>query len=838
MMNKFKILLLLLTISSSTSVFAINPVVSPTFETSCNWANVNERFYMPIWQSTMNIYPQDLIQTPGLSFISNWDSQVNIWSRENWITSSNCSNISWWTPPLGWRVSSVSPWNSTWVLAFANNDCTISIPTTINPATPIAQFVYKVWYKTSLWLLSWDTSIGYFYHEPIWLWVWSRTLIPDQTNRIWSDVSIHPNECWNVYLSYCWDWVQDSTQWEQCDLWAQNWVPGSWCSATCTTASIAPTCQNLTINWWVTPVTVTAGSTVNFEWTGTNLGSSPEYILTITNTTSNTVEATLTWTTGNFVYTFNNTANYSATLTIRISPTEIIWWTNWCLRSLWVWWGWGWGWGGWGGWGGWVWWGWGGWSSNRCWDWIVQRPNSNGQYEECDINAPWCINCTIATTITNPWVRPWNITITNPWITWWYFDISNYKVIVGDSTPIFGLFDNIEFTSSENIYLSWKTVGINNNYPGIISWVSKSYTLGNVWLWSIQFLDHHVYDWSGNIIDSVYITVNYPSSITLFTWWVLQDFKWRTSWLWTSPYKDARTDYTYPSQWTDNFYVNVQFFEEALWVRVSKNMVAGIAWGNAFVYNPVWFDANYIAGTFISSLANGNFVNASTNTSNVVWQNLSSLISDAKVVWNDETNDVIENKNTSEKSSLISFDTSLLLPSTWVTSEIDNMYQLTLLDKLWDNENILVKKSWDIHINASAWPLNLDWVKTVVIENWDLIIDRDIEYIWTDSSWAFIIKNGNLLINKDVTKISWAYLVLNWIIDSSNWSTSNQLIVDWSLMWNSGNLSMNRTYVRWTLNSSVLTTWIIINYSNRVFRNPPPMLTYFINQYNQNKVSK
>jgi hypothetical protein len=152
-----------------------------------------------------------------------------------------------------------------------------------------------------------------------------------------------------------------------------------------------------------------------------------------------------------------------------------------------------------------------------------------------------------------------------------------------------------------------------------------------------------------------------------------------------------------------------------------------------------------------------------------------------------------------------------------------------------------------MNIQSYPQPIMLKWVKTIIIEKWDLEINNDIYYDSAEknASWAFIVKNGNIRISKDVRHIAGVFLAMNinweawkWILESIDWETANQLIVDWSLYWNSENLSKDRTYVRWTEWSTALATWIIINYSNRSLKNPPSMLTYFIEQYTQKRVAK
>lgn len=440
-------------------------------------------------------------------------------------------------------------------------------------------------------------------------------------------------------------------------------------------------------------------------------------------------------------------------------------------------------------------------------------------------------------TKTNPWENwPWKITVTNPWAVNSYFALSSYKIIAWDWVPLFTDRDEIRFESSSNLYLGWQPAWIVNKANSIISWTGKVYILPSwVWVWRVDFLDHKVYDGSGNLVDIVYRTVNYPATIKLFDGNEIKNFKWNTSkFSQNEIYRDTDISAIYPSQWINNFYVNLGYIEEAMPIRVTKNIVSNVSWWNAYIYNPLWFDVNYVVGNYIDKLAQWNFTTTSVNARNRLWQNLSSLTSD--IVSDSSFNNKINETNIIEGSQINSTDLSRNNNlSDVVINDINDFNQLA---QVGDNSNIRTIKNKNLVIDYNASDIFLSWVKTIVVENWDLIINRNISYLWTDSSWAFVVKSGNILVAKNVSKISWVFLVMNWEIWSSNWATEKQLIVEWSLYGNSENLSQNRTYVRWTEWSTALTTWVIINYSNRVLKNPPPMLTNFVNEYNEKRVSK
>ncbi len=289
---------------------------------------------------------------------------------------------------------------------------------------------------------------------------------------------------------------------------------------------------------------------------------------------------------------------------------------------------------------------------------------------------------------------------------------------------------------------------------------------------------------------------------------------------------------------SQSFYVYVRYFEEPLSVRVSKNIVANTAWWNAYVYNPIGFDVNFVVRNFLAWLSNWNFISPSVNVWDLshLWKSLSS--SNASILANPTFNDKIEKTWSWEKTAISNYKTDIL--SSWMNTSITNQAELiSRTVSLWDDSKIRVLKNWSLEISYVAWSsFDMSWIKTVVIENWDLIVNRDMKYLWSDDSFAFIVKNWNIVVDSQVKKIAWVFVVMNWVIASAWWETVNQLSVDWSLYWDASMLSDSRSYVRWTSAYSALSSWVLINYSNRALKNPPPMLVRFIEQYWQKKVAK
>lgn len=131
--------------------------------------------------------------------------------------------------------------------------------------------------------------------------------------------------------------------------------------------------------------------------------------------------------------------------------------------------------------------------------------------------------------------------------------------------------------------------------------------------------------------------------------------------------------------------------------------------------------------------------------------------------------------------------------------------------------------------------IELSGVKTIVVEDGDLILSKNITYLDSNASVAFIVKHGNIIVDSSVTKLSGVYLVLSGEI-RGNGSTTNQLIVDGNMYGNLSKLVNDRTYVRGVNTSTALTTGVTISYSTRALKNPPPLLTQFLDQYELSRV--
>ncbi|MDD2487543.1 MAG: hypothetical protein PHS92_04185 [Candidatus Gracilibacteria bacterium] len=936
MMNKIKLLLLLSAMSISFNAYAINPAVSSTFENSCPGDNTNERYYLPTGSNTRNIYPLDMMRTPGLSFISNGDSQVKVWSRESGSLSPNCSSALGWTPPLGGRVSSVSPGGMRWIIAFANNDCVISKPSVPNPSAPVAQFVYNIGYKTEIGKSSGNTPTGYFYREPVGGGAGPTVFIPDQTNRIWSSVITHPNECWNVYLSYCGDTVIDSAEGEVCDF--NDTTHAGWgtagCNASCqpisnppppppggsciignlssttsglsngtitttnyTNATNAPllcaggsvpsvlTITGNSATWscdgyagcltsWSSPPPPPGGSCIIGNLSSTTLGllngtitttnytnttnapllcagGSVPSVLTITGNSAtwscdgyagcltswsspplfscvigNESVANLNLSNGMITTTNYTNATYSALLCAGGSiPSELVltefsatWKCNGyagCLTS---------------------------WTTTipgtitYCGDGFVEIPNSDGINETCDQGSnngqpgySCDIDCKELTTA--PAGTSGNALFkikTNPGVGY-PVDISIHKTIIGNGVRLFMDTDKLYFDGNGgNYYLGGKTAIVKDNSSLITGpatgEVSKpldsSYYVGDIW-----FLKP----------DGTYEVRHKDPSIEIFDGHDLSEFKGNPI---SSIYEQTSTHYP-PSSSANTFFASISYLEEAMPIRVAKSAISNISGGSAFVFKPAGYNLDIInTGEFIANLKKGNFVvssiNSQTNIADIN-QRLGGLYyTDDSNVVNSSYSDYV-----SEKQEFSNITKNLLPHYPYnIGSQIDlNVFLANTSFNFGKNNNVkLIGNNSDLAINGD---LSLSGKRTIILEKGDLIINNNISYSDKDASWAFIVKEGDIRISNDVKKISGVFMTLSGsIVSNENTNTTNQLVVDGGLYGDSGNLVDNRAYIRATEGYHSISTGVMINYSLRALKNPPPLLSNFIKQFNLFRVAK
>jgi hypothetical protein len=272
-------------------------------------------------------------------------------------------------------------------------------------------------------------------------------------------------------------------------------------------------------------------------------------------------------------------------------------------------------------------------------------------------------------------------------------------------------------------------------------------------------------------------------------------------------------------QWLQNSYLS-----SILTVRVAKPTVTNVyGWTSLLNFNPILYsDVDALSQNFLNDLRNKNFVVASI--ADTTWKSFSSYVSS---VWNKVTYDnSVNNWNTSSNSSISK------LSSNWYSTVI---YTLPV-EKYNGLTNVFIHK-WDVSLNWQTISGN----KTFIVENWNLIINWSITAA-ANSNIAFIVKWWNIIIWNNVAKLDWVYLAIKensmwWQINSDAIKTNNRLIVNWWLYWDARNLLANRTYMK--SDNWIINVWTTINFRSWVFKNPPPLLTTFIDEYMKvNKIAK
>jgi hypothetical protein len=272
-------------------------------------------------------------------------------------------------------------------------------------------------------------------------------------------------------------------------------------------------------------------------------------------------------------------------------------------------------------------------------------------------------------------------------------------------------------------------------------------------------------------------------------------------------------------EWLKNSYLS-----SILTVRVSKPTVANVyGWTSLLNFNPVLYsDVDALSQNFLNDLRNKNFVVASI--ADTAWKSFSSYVSS---VWDKTVYDKSINNYNSSTTTTIS-----KLSKTGYSTVI---YNLPTEKYNWLN-NVFIHK-WDVSLNGQAISGN----KTFIIEWGNLIINGSIAAA-DNSNIAFIIKWWNLIVWENVAKLDWVYLAIKqndvwWKINSDGNNTNNRLVVNGWLYGDARDLLVNRTYMK--SDNWIINVWTTINFRSGVFKNPPPLLTTFIDEYMKvNKIAK
>lgn len=276
----------------------------------------------------------------------------------------------------------------------------------------------------------------------------------------------------------------------------------------------------------------------------------------------------------------------------------------------------------------------------------------------------------------------------------------------------------------------------------------------------------------------------------------------------------------------NNFTIGIGYLREPLKVRVARQAVSNTAGGNAYIGARTGYSVNAITNEFLSSIKTGNFVVTSSASSN------SNALSGA---------DSSSVTNTSQNLSVGSNGSVNVARDVNISTMGD--FNFANFAKMGDAGNIYNLKKGTVTITGD---IRLKGIGTLLIEEGTLVINGNITYEDANSSWAFIVvkpsvsgmySGTSIQIKNTVETISGVYMALAGEMTGSAASIV-QLSVDGNVYANIGSLVNSRTFIRATEGSSALSTGVTINYSTRAFKNPPPLLSKYLEQYTLRKISR
>ncbi len=787
-------------------------------EVVCPEDNANDFIYVPTGSNTVSTVFGDFFRSnPGtLSLIREEISQVRVYQGPANNLSNACLNFQ--------LTSNVSNPAWGWVLAVANPAlCQITRTPGITPNTLVWQLVFNIGYRESQGILrpfqAGDVPYQYTPGVPPNVFLPS-VVLPDQSRQQWWWVQSHGNECRNLYLRWCWDGIVSAADGEACDLGAQNGVAGSACSATCQAVVPPPVvppgggggggggggwlCSNLSgmivsnVGGVLTE-TFTCSAIAGLAWVQTNYTINCGNNAQVFNGSNalGSFQATCTYQVANINAQTNATCSINNTNpgTCQMNPLN---------GSI--------------GWGG------GGGGGNNGGSWLC----GNGVLdigEDCDtgnlgggINHAVCTNCHLASTnpggctpgipdpgcpigFTNPGAYGINILLNG-------LPVSDYRAIIGHNVSVFEN-DNFTLNTTFPIRVEWLTTGIVNN--------AGTHIAGNN-----VFSTLH-----GCVGPGIMVTNALTQSTTPCTQNMplfasnngnIQGQVFRGDTTGVSTIADANPP-TSPGSavLSNNFFIGVNYYAEPIPVRVSNSVISSIAGGNAMINEVLWVPVNGVVENFIEQLKNGNFIVASNKI-------------EYSSVWALGGTD----GNSSQIQSIDTFiapNTASTAPMNTLIASADQLNNNPLFN-YGSNGSVVILPKGNLTFDGV---IELSGVKTIVVEDGDLILSKNITYLDSNASVAFIVKHGNIIVDSSVTKLSGVYLVLSGEI-RGNGSTTNQLIVDGNMYGNLSKLVNDRTYVRGVNTSTALTTGVTISYSTRALKNPPPLLTQFLDQYELSRV--
>lgn len=768
---------ILLLIYNNTSAIDFSTLSSR--ENACTDANVNQTIYIPNWQNSVTDTVWDAFWHPDNRFIANNWTLVKLWQSDSNLVDG-CINSAAWQ-----KASDIAPGNNEQIVALYSS-CIFNKPTNVNNKT--LQFVFNIRHGAIWW---WTESITrYYYPRSGWYNTPATRQSKTISNYSVSNYQVHWNECLNVTLAWCWDWVLQSGNWEQCD--PNDPAKTGWWSWGCDN-----TCKPITPpGWSVSCLSLIANPSsgsrpLNTTFTCNTNGAS-SYEIKITDSTGNvvrTMNPTPNGQVGTGSHTFPSTGTYTASCYINGRDTT----PAACTTTITV-----------TEWGGWSssssssssssWWGssssWGG-GGNYCWDWVLQRPNNQMIYEECDFgwstpwsNWPaWCGKpdswenaCKIIENTQPGWgdisLSPWDTLLLGWWM--WVFEYlsSNNATITNSSTS------DIFIDKRLCVYKQWFNYGSMSGSSicstNVIGQLAK-----NWWVKKLSIADDRfVADIS-----------SFPSGITSTDGQIITTLEWLQN--------------------------SSTFLKSILKVRVAKPSV-----------NTVWWWASLLDGTKLSDVSKLSKdmwpLNAEVNKNLILTSLGTNPLSSYTKTVNDTT--LVNKSKTDGQKDLSAFDQKFA-SGTWETiSKLPNQ-------KYNGFDNIFTHNG-----NVSLSSQKIEWGnKTYIIENGNLTIKWNIT---STDNILFVVKQGNVIIENNVTQIDAIVISIGWWnIKAETSSTTKRLVVNGALYGNVDDLLANRTYIkdRW----EYVDVGTNINFTSKIFSSPPPLLSKFLWEYMEgNKTPK
>jgi hypothetical protein len=414
--------------------------------------------------------------------------------------------------------------------------------------------------------------------------------------------------------------------------------------------------------------------------------------------------------------------------------------------------------------------------------------------EECDSALPGCnASCTLST-FTNPGQYPGDLNMTNPG--GYASKLANFRVIVGDGVSVFSDGTSITFDRSYPFYIdgaSGRQVCLRDNDSAIKG-------------------DNTAY--------CKPIAMAAPdTSLTLLTGSDpgVKRFVGNTNAIGAAGYEDTSNS---------SFFVELGYLQEPIKTRVAKSAVANTAGGGGYLERSAGYDVGYLnfdpagasAARFIASIQAGNFTTVSLRATDLgTEKNLSSLSYAATA--DSSTKAHIDSAAATSGDSLSrsarAAAVSAVPSGTSISSESDFD---VLLPAFRDQSDIRVQKYGDLSLGN----LHLTGVRTIIVEDGDLRINGNIDQS-AGASYAFVVKNGNIVVDSSVTSISGIFIVSNGSLLGTT-RTTERLRIDGSVYGNIEPLLETRTYVRGEAGYEALSVGVIVNYSNRILTNPPPLV--------------